>query len=295
LTILATKQIMKKLIILLFTANLAFAQTTPKRIKIILLGTFHMNQSLDSNSRLHSNLFTPKRQNEVNELVAKLLKQKPDKIFCEFTPKNQARFDSIYTDYLAGIEPLKRSVKANEIFQLAMKAAKILGHKKVIGMNYQPLDMLDDGYKPKNIIDSLNREFLMALSKFEDESRTNTPFYDLPFPQKLGKQDSVLQKSTLTEFYRFINKPIKLQQSDYYEWNSALSYGTGEVMTNADYIGQYWYGTNLKNYNNVLRQVDYKSDKTYLVIYGSNHIPFLNYLFGMNPYFEVVDIEKVLK
>jgi hypothetical protein len=286
---------MKKLIILLFTANLAIAQTPPKRIKIMLLGTFHMNQSLDSNSRLHSNLFTQKRQKEVEELVAKLVKQKPDKIFCEFTPKSQAKYDSILTDFLAGKEPDKIKVKANEIFQLAMKSAKILGLKKVIGMNYQPLDMLDEGYKPKNIIDSLNRELLLALSKFEDESRSNTAFYDLPFPQRLGKQDSILQKSTLTEFYRFINKPLKLQQADYNEWNSPLSYGTGEVMTNADYIGQYWYGTNLKNYNNVLRQVDFKNDKTYLVIYGSNHIPFLKYLFGMHPYFEVLDIEKVLK
>ena len=68
---------MKKLIILLLITNITFAQNPPKRIKIILLGSFHMNQSLDSNSRLHSNLFTPKRQNEVNELVAKLVKQKP--------------------------------------------------------------------------------------------------------------------------------------------------------------------------------------------------------------------------
>ena len=51
----------------------------------------------------------------------------------------------------------------------------------------------------------------------------------------------------------------------------------------------------VRNYNNVLRQVNIEKDKCYLVIYGSSHISFLKYLFEMNPYFDVLDLNEILK
>lgn len=92
------------------------AQAQPKRIKIILLGTFHFNQSLDSASKLHSQLFTFKRQAEIAQLVDQLAHYKPDKILLEFTQKDQPYYDSLYHDYLKGQEPKKLKARANEIF-----------------------------------------------------------------------------------------------------------------------------------------------------------------------------------
>ena len=66
-------------------------------------------------------------------------------------------------------------------------------------------------------------------------------------------------------------------------------------MSATDYVGTFWYGANVKNYNNVLRQVNFEKDNTYLLIYGSSHIPFMKYLFKMNPYFEVLELNDVLK
>lgn len=65
---------MKKylLILALLVSCVSFGQDNPKRIKVILLGTFHFNQSLESSSKLHSDLFSQKRQEEVASLVAKL-------------------------------------------------------------------------------------------------------------------------------------------------------------------------------------------------------------------------------
>ncbi|MDZ7900123.1 MAG: DUF5694 domain-containing protein [Arcicella sp.] len=281
------------LLTILYTT--VFAQTSPKKIKVILLGTFHFNQSLDSTSKLHSNLFTEKRQKEVNEIVNKLANQKPDKIFLEFTEKNQAFYDSIYFDYQRGNEPIRLRTKANEIFQLGMKVAKKLGHIKVFGMNYQPEELTDTTYKPKNVVDKEIQDLYIALGNFNDSTRTNAKFYDLPYPYKLSKQDSLLQKSSLSEFLLFLNSEKKLQKAEYEEWNYFLSMGTGNDMSSTEYVGTFWYGTNLRNFNNVMRQVDYKKDKCYLIIYGSNHIPFLKYLFNQNPYFEIIDIDKVLK
>ena len=78
---------------------LSYGQDTTKKVKVILLGTFHFNQSLDSSSRLHSDLFSDKRQKEIAVIVNKLAAQKPDKIFLEFTAKDQLYYDSIYKDY----------------------------------------------------------------------------------------------------------------------------------------------------------------------------------------------------
>lgn len=272
-----------------------FGQQSHKRIKIILLGTFHFNQSIDSSSRLHSNLFSEKRQSEISDLVTKLAKQKPDKIFLEFSEKNQAYYDSIYKDYLQGNEPARLRTKANEIFQLGMKTAKILGHKKVIGINYQPEELADSTYKPKNKVDEAIRKLYLELAAFNDDTRTNAEFYDLKYPHKFPKQDSLLQKVTLDKFLLHLNSDQKLQQAEYNEWNYFLSMGTGTDMSATEYVSTFWYGANLRNFNNVMRQVDYKEDDCYLIIYGSNHIPFLKYLFDSNPYFEVLDLNEVLQ
>lgn len=284
------------LTILLTTLSLTiFAQTNPKKIKIILLGSFHFNQSLDSTSKLHSNLFSEKRQNELNNIINNLVIQKPDKIFLEFTEKNQPYYDSLYYDFLKGNEPQKLKTKSNEIFQLGMKTAKKLGHKKVFGMNYQPEELGDSTFKPKNNVEAAMRDLYNAIGNFNDSTRTNSKFYDLPYPYKLPKQDSLLQKSTLSQFLLYLNSETKLQRDEFVNWNYLYSVGTGTDMTVTDYVGTFWYGTNLRNYNNVLRNVDYEKDKCYLIIYGSSHIPILKYFFKMNPFFEVVDLNKILK
>lgn len=288
---------MKKILkftVFLFVINLSSGQTPSKKIKIILMGTFHFNQSLDSTSRLKSNLFSEKRQKEVAEIVEKLSKQNPDKIFLEFTEKNQEFYDSIYADYLNGKEPLVQKTKANEIFQLGMKTAKKVGLKSVIGINYQPQELAENDFKPKNKVDKAIQDLYLALEKFEDSTKTNAAFYDLPYPKKQEKQNDLLQKMTLKEFILQLNQPERQQYEEYSNWNYFYSVGQ-DNMNATDYVGTFWYGANVRNYNNILRQVDLNKDNTYLVIYGSSHIAFMKYLFMMNPYFEVLDLNAVLK
>ena len=256
------KNTIKKILFstLLFLSFSIQGQNNHKKIKIILLGTFHFNQSIDSTSKLHSNLFSEKRQNEISNIVNKLAKYKPNKIFLEFSEKNQAYYDSIYNDYLQGKEPIRLKTKANEIFQLGMKTAKLLNHKKVIGINYQPEELLDSNYKPNNKVDEAIRNLYIALAAFNDETRTNSEFYDLKYPYKLPKQDSLLQKVSLDKYLLHINSEKKLQQADYYEWNYFLSMGTGNDMSSMEYVSTFWYGANLRNFNNIARQINYNED-----------------------------------
>lgn len=288
---------MNRLLTIIFLASIwtnSLGQATPKKIKIIFLGTFHFNQSIDSTSRLHSDLFSAKRQKEITDIVDKLVMQKPDKIFLEFTQKDQQYYDSIYNDYIHGKEPERLKTKANEIFQLGMKTAKRVGLKNVVGINYQPQELSEKSYKPLNAVDKALQDLYMAIDNFEDSTRSNAKFYDLPYPFRQPKQDSLLQKVTLTDFILQLNSNKRQQYEEYSNWNFLYSVGA-DNMNATDYVGTFWYGTNVRNYNNVLRQVDIEKDKCYLVIYGSSHISFLKYLFEMNPYFEVLDLNKILK
>ncbi|MEO6638437.1 MAG: DUF5694 domain-containing protein [Ginsengibacter sp.] len=226
----------------------------------------------------------------MNNLAA----QKPDKIFLEFTPGDQPYYDSIYNDYLHGKEPQKPVSKANEIFQLGMKTAKKAGLSKVVGINYQPADLAEPRFRAANGVDSALRVLYKTLDKFDDTLRSNASFYDLPYPYKILKQDSLLQKLTLTQFLLQLNTPKRWAYEEYSNWNYLYSIGE-DNMSATDYVGTFWYGTNLRNYNNVLRQADINKDKCYIIIYGNSHIVMLTYLFKMNPWFDVADITEVLK
>lgn len=176
-----------------------------------------------------------------------------------------------------------------------MRTAKKLGHPRVYGINYQPQELATSAYQPRNEVDQAIQNLYRALDKFNDTTRTNAAFYDLVYPYKLPKQDSLLQASTLSEYLLQLNSAKKLQRDEYTNWNFFYSLGTGQDMSSTDYVGTFWYGTNVRNFNNVLRLVNYKQDNCYLLIYGSSHVPFLRYLFSMHPYFEVVDLSQVLK
>lgn len=78
------------LLFAILLVQVLIAQTPKSKIQIVLLGTFHFNQSLDSNSRLHSHLFTLKRQAEIQDIVNSLASFKPTKIFVEQEPDRQA-------------------------------------------------------------------------------------------------------------------------------------------------------------------------------------------------------------
>lgn len=183
------------------------------------MGTFHFNQSIDSTSRLHSDLFSAKRQKEITDIVDKLVMQKPDKIFLEFTQKDQQYYDSIYNDYIHGKEPERLKTKANEIFQLGMKTAKRVGLKNVVGINYQPQELSEKSYKPLNAVDKALQDLYMAIGNFEDSTRSNAKFYDLPYPFRQPKQDSLLQKVTLTDFILQLNSNKRQQYEEYSNWN----------------------------------------------------------------------------
>ncbi|GGD81339.1 hypothetical protein GCM10011514_51780 [Emticicia aquatilis] len=290
------KKLLLLFLILLPTFSLS-AQTkpTPKKIQIVLLGTFHLNQSLDSNSRLHSDLFSKKRQKEVDEIVNSLANFNPDKIYVENTPDRQPYWDSLYFNYQKGIEPSNRKVNANEIVQFGFKTAKKLNLKGVKCVDFQPADYDSPNFKTEYALEKTIKNLFDQMGAYNDSVRTNDEFLSKGYPFKRPKQDSLLQKTTLAEYILAQNTPESAAYFTYSDWSWYYGLGRKDEYVGVDVIANFHYSRNARIFANILRDVEYKKDNRYVLIYGSSHIPFLKHLFETYPYFEVIALENVLK
>src|SRR6188474_1804872 len=114
----------------------ASSQNNP-RVKVLLLGVFHFdNPGLDVAKFNNANILSEKRQKEVLQIVEKLKKFSPDKIFIENTPGNQGKIDSIFDQYKIG----KYNLSANEIDQLGLRLVKELNLSAPYGVDYRDSD-----------------------------------------------------------------------------------------------------------------------------------------------------------
>lgn len=284
---------MKKFVLLiavfLLPLNCLLAQSKKEsKISVLLFGTFHFAQT-----GADDDMMSEKRQKEITELVNKLYKFKPNKIFIERNPEFEYtnKLDEKYENYLNG----KFELSANEIYQLGFRLAKMLGHKKVYQADhpgrYVTLYATAEKYADKNG----QTEILRA-----DAVGTTKPLY--------WKNDeaAVRKQKTVLEFIRYINSEEyqKLDQAHYVSTlprigdtkppTSAEDKKDDEVYFAGAEVLADWYRRNIKIYSKVLTQLDYKEERI-LIIYGNGHIPILRHLFESNPAFKVENTNKWLK
>ena len=122
------------LITLLFLSLLSFGQ---EKNKILTLGTFHFHL-VKSQFGVDFDINSKDNQNELNELVKKIEKYKPTKIFVEWEFSKQNQLDELYNLYLKDktFELIKQKYGKNEtmyfeseVQHLGFKLANKLGHK----------------------------------------------------------------------------------------------------------------------------------------------------------------------
>lgn len=256
-----------------------YAQTTPK-IKILLLGTFHFGQTGDKGKVTFEDLFSTKRQEELQQLTAQLARLKPDKIFVENEPSRQAHWDSLYAQYRQGA--LDTTAVRNEIFQVGMRTARKAGLPRVICVDHDqplPYDKLE-AFEQKTGKDSV------ALRKMAAYKLLSLTY---PYPKKTKK----LATSTLHDYLLYVNSSEydAANRADYFVYAPASGYDND--YTGVEFITS-WYDRNAKIFTNMLRQAE-PTDKLHIVLFGSSHLLPLRHYFQMHPYFEVVELADVLK
>ena len=101
-----------------------------EKTKVLFVGSYHMAGTIDRIKVESDDILGAKRQTEIKEILKKLKKFKPSKIFVENTPEIQIYWDSIYLDLKKGILPKEDYLVKNEIFQLGLQLANMLNLEK---------------------------------------------------------------------------------------------------------------------------------------------------------------------
>jgi Family of unknown function (DUF5694) len=253
------------------------AQTTSNtKIKVILLGTFHFGATSDRNSTKFPDLFSEKRQAELDIIAQKLVAAGVDKFMLERAASKQNTLNEKYNLFKTGKLTDSISLRDEKV-QIAFRTAKI-NNAKLVATDY-PQELPYD-----------------KIEKYEKKHKNDTvsiyPFFEMkyPFMEKLKK----LKESTMTEYYVQLNAPYYRQSIMYDYLHYALGYGVGD-----DFIGESltlsWYDRNLKIFTNILRNIDPKTDKTIAILYGAAHTTAIRHFFEDHPYFELVELEEVFK
>lgn len=259
----------------------AFAQQAkfPAKIKVILLGTFHYGETTDRNKTSFTDLFTPKRQAELDKLVKDLGATHPTKVFVESLPTQQELLNNQYSLYVKN-QLTDTVILRNEVKQIGFRLAKFAKLPTPIAVDYSQELPYDE------------------INKFEKGIGADTtikwpPFFDIPYPFTDTTKRISLKKMSLPEYYVGMNGEYyrKRLQFDYFHY--AMGYGYKESYVGADYTTA-WYNRNLKIYTNILRELK-PTDTCIVIIFGASHTNLLRQFFNEHPSFEIVELDHIIK
>jgi hypothetical protein len=249
----------------------------------MVLGVFHFdNPGLDSYKRKFSfDILEDKRQKELDTLLEKMAEYNPTKILIE---SNRIKSDSIindrYSKYLKGTFDIDD--KSNEVYQIAFKLAKKLGHKKVYAS-----DASADWFGVELDWDNYDEDaYLKKLGQFEKTKRYDyESFYQL--------DDSLKTVQSLTQHFISIND-LENRLKDHQAYlTETILIGAGDNYLGADSVAK-WYRRNLRIFANAYDLTDFDQEERLLLIYGSGHVWQLSQLFTDSPDYNYVEVNKYL-
>ena len=243
--------------------------------KIFILGTYHFASNADIIKHNLENMLSEKRQKEIEQVVIQLAEFKPNKICIEWNAGEDQPFtDSVYSEYLND----KFSLKANEVYQIAFRLAKKLGHKKVYCID-APGDFLYDT--------------LVSTAKKYNQSDWFDRHSDAV--KKVAESEDSLRKiHTLRENLRNINSKAALQFGlDVNAVFISPLLGEPGEYAGAEFLGE-WYKRNIRMYSNILRVAEAKDERIFVLV-GASHKSIMKLFFESNPQWEFVDVIDYLK
>lgn len=248
--------------LIMFVGTPLCAQTNA-RPEILVLGTYHTaNPAHDVYSVHVDDVLSPRRQQEIAELIEVLKKFHPTKIAIESTGSRRVEQ---YSDYLLG----KYALSANEIDQIGFRLAKELGHQTVY-----PVDQ--DGDFPY--------EHLVNYAKANGlEEKLNA------LAPQVKDEESFLRSHTVLENLEHCNSDSEVAKG------VAFYYALVPFGDRFDYAGPdllaAWYQRNIRIYHNIVKLIETPNDKI-LVIYGAGHLGWLRQNASNDPTVKLRKLEE---
>ena len=251
-------------------AQIAPAASVPgvKRAEVLVLGVYHMaNPGRDVFNMQVDDVRSPRRQEEIAELIAVLRKFNPTRIAVEHD--SQERLNERFRQYLAS----NYALTANEIDQLGLRLAKELGDTAVHAVDA-------DGDFP-----------LPRLIKYAKATGQSASLDSLmaQIGARVRAQNEYLKTHTVLQTLRSMNADENVAQ-DVGAYYLLARYGEPWDYPGPDLLAE-WYRRNIRIYNNVMKLVTTPEDRV-LVIYGAGHLGWLRQAFAANPMLRLRTLEE---
>lgn len=222
------------------------------RPEILVLGTYHMaNPGHDIHNMQADDVLSPKRQQEMAQLMEVLKKFRPTKIAIEAGVGNK-RIAQQYADYLAG----KYTLTRNEDDQIGYRLARELGHTAVYCVD-------EDGDFPWMRVVN----YAKANGVFDNFDTINVGWGAM-----VKEQGEFLQSHTVLETLDYMNADARVAK-DMGQYFAVARYGDPYDYAGPDLLAA-WYQRNIRIYHNIVKLIDSPNDRI-LVIYGAGHLGWL--------------------
>ncbi len=245
--------------------------------KLLILGTFHFKDAGldDYKPEVDIDILSAARQAELTDVLERLAEFAPTKILIESNQDRQGVMDERYRQFLAD----KFELQANEIYQVAFRLGKKLGHDRLYGVdvsgrNYKDLPeseayAIEHGQEFPEA--DLWDERLTELYKVEDHSKAN---------------------QTLREYFLYLNSADRLRIGHGHYVLSYLGLGDEEEFPATDSVTGWWYNRNLRIYSRILRVME-PGDRLLLLI-GAGHVPIIQHAADASPEIDLIGVAEVL-
>ncbi len=252
------------------------------RAQVLFLGTFHFQDAgLDEyKPQFPFDIRAPERQRQLEDVVSRLAAWRPTRIAVEMRTDRQGRLDSLYQRYPAGgLDTLR-----NEIYQLAFRLAKRLGHERVFAVD-APGRRLDSAMTETE----WNRRLAAAPLRVAEDTR-----WDARFSALYRADDSLKAVRTLRETLLAANDPERMAVGHgHYLVGTVLRGAPGDYL-GADGFLSAWHNRNLRIYSNVVRLIRSPEERV-LIVFGAGHGPIIRHALASSPIVRLVDAAEVLR
>ncbi len=270
--------------------------------EVLLLAVYHFdNPGLDKYKHQLDDYFSERRQQEIVEVVDRLVAFSPQKIFVERHPGAQGFVDEHFADYCSDAKTLEQLPGGrSEVFQLGFRLARRLGHARVIAADSHGF------YLGPEVDEVAHRAGLDFYREHEEDTAA-----------RVRVEDELMAQHTVLENLIDMNHPDSIARSHYFynsisprvvdpdaEQGSPLLTqeieGKEHLLVAIDnhHIGPdltaEWYKRNIRIYGNILRQIS-ADDERVLVIFGQGHAGALRHFFQDNPHLELVHTNDYLE
>jgi len=267
----------------------AMAQT--ERTQILLLGSDHLAQ-IHRKDNPNTDVFTPKRQQELAEFASQLDAYRPDMIQVEVLPERQREIDSLYTLYLKdGLNFEQLEDGRSEVYQLAFRMGRRLHLKKIYCVNAP-------GGTSQSVLDNGDH-----IELYQHEMAQ--------LRKVVGEAYAGLQKGSLSlkDFLVFINQPQTYNKVYHLRYITPARVTNGrfkhpDPMIDTAFVDPRYIGAELtsvfknrdyKIYSNIVNAQMKERPKRIMLLIGAAHLGSLRSILRDDEEFALVDASKFLK